>query len=1457
MLPKIHHYSGAIVGTIAFFATALAFFAPAPLAAQTASSLVTTRINNPIDENSRVTFKGTVHPLANRTNDRGLAPDNMPLDRITLFFKRSDAQESALKQLIGDLHAPGSPSYHQWLTPEQFGKQFGPSDQDLATVRSWLSAHGFSVTKVNAGRQSIEFSGNVAQFRDTFHAQIHKYAVKGETHYANANDPQIPAALSSVIGGFASLNNFRIKSNVRKLGEATYNPATGKTKPQWTIGSAQTGYNFVLSPGDFAVQYDLNPLYTAGTDGTGQTIAVVNDSNINVYLVNQFRSLFGLPANPPQVIIDGNDPGVDGTNNPDGPNDDSHEAYLDVEWAGAVAPKAQVDLVIGADTALELGIFLALEHTIYGNIAPVVSVGFSACEYYLGPTNIYLNNLYEQGATQGQTILVSTGDNGSAGCDNENTQFYAINGQQVSGLASTPYNVAVGGTDFYYSAWNQGDSAISAQLQTYWNFTPSNSTPAVSIQGVIPEQPWNESQYGLNILDFYGLTGETSIAGGGGGASNSAVCSKPYDSGGNCTGALTGYPKPSWQTGAGVPADSVRDIPDVSLFASNGVNESFYPICYSDADCQPAASGGLVQFTGIGGTSASTPAFAGIMALVNQKYGPQGQANFVLYPLATQYPTAFHDVTNGTISVPCNINTTSFGYDPFDCIAVSNPITVDDPNLGTATEGQIGKGIAQYNATTGYDLATGLGTVDANVLVSNWGNVTFKTSTVTLTPSLTSFVHGTQVKISGGVKGGTVTAYGSVALMTDSTEPVQQNPGVGQFLTGQPTTFPLYIGSYSALINYLPGGTYDIWGQYSGDGINAPATSQKTQISVTPEDSDIYFNLFSPAGTTSSGSIAPGSSVDYGTQVVLSAQVAPSSKIAALISCFTNASATCPVFGIPTGTVTFNDRGTNTNTAVINAEGDASYSAPLAVGSHSIMATYSGDNSYNKSAAAAVAFYVNKDTPAIGISASNQTSNGDFITGQPTVVNIEVLNGAAYRYGNPSDGVVYPVAIAAPTGTVTVAGVPGGTLAGTLSPGVDPAYQGAVGIATVTIPANTPSGNPTITVNYSGDSNYNATSTTGQISIVSTGGLASTTTATMTGSISPSTSITITGTVTGQSGSSAPAGGVLLYSSGYTITEVGLTPVGGDVSAFSLTLDSRTLFQGTNFVTLQYTGDATYAPSAFQLTNAVVNPLSDFSMVPQSTTVPVFLGNSATDTINVSSTNGFAGTVNFTCTAATVTCSVTPTATISAGGTSPVTLTINGGSTAGNYNVLVTGTDSTGQFVHTLAIQVAAALVPTFTLSNSRDLTIQPGTKGYSTLTVTPVGGYLGQVALTCSVAGPTQHVICGPTPRYVTLTGTSAVTSTLVVAAPPNTLVLNQPLNKLFAVGSGSVLALVVFFGIPARRRSWRKLLVVLTFATFVGLGIGCGVNTTPIPQHYVVTVTGTSGGITQTVTVNVTVQR
>ena len=1302
--------------------------AGAPTSAAQSAPVVASRITARIDESQLVTLKGSIHPLANARNDRGAAPESMPLQRMHLVLSRSDEQETSLRQLINDMHTPGTASYHKWLTPDQFGKQFGPSDEDISKVETWLTGHGFNVTKVNPGKQTIEFSGSVAQLRNTFHTQIHKYEVNGEAHYANANPPQIPAALAPVVAGFVALNNFRPRSYIKELGKAAYNPKTGTAQPEWTIGPGSPAYqnNYVLSPADYAVQYDLSPLYTGGVNGSGQAIAIINESNVNIGLVNQFRTLFGLPANPPQVIIDGNDPGVDGINNSDGPNYASGEAYLDVEWAGAVAPNATVDLVIASDTELQSGLILAAEHAVYSNVAPIMSLSFGACESAIGSTNAFLNTLYEQAAAQGITVLVSTGDSGSAGCDNDNAQEYAVSGQAVSGFASTPYNVAVGGTDFYYSSYNQGSPAINTQLGTYWNTTPSNSAATPSIKGVIPEQPWNDSQFGLNLFSIYNSIGATSIAGASGGESSL-------------------YTKPSWQKGTGVPGDGMRDIPDVSLFAANGLNASFYPVCSSDGDCQPASTGSTVQISGVGGTSASTPSFAGIMALVNQQYGRQGLANFVLYPLATQFPAAFHDVVNGTNSVPCQEGSP-------DCIAPFNPFSL---NGSTVSLGQIGTGTTpEYDATTGYDLASGLGTVDANVLVTDWNKVTFASTTTTLTPSKTTFAHGTAVTLNGSVMASSGTPTGQVALVTGSTDVNQQAL----------TSFPLSGGSYSGIVSNLPGGTYNIWGYYSGDSTNAASSSQPTQINVTSENSTLSLAINGSA-------TSPGTSIPYGTQLLLSAQP----------------KATSTSTGIPSGTVIFSDGSAAINTAVITAQGDAEYNPPFAVGSHSISAKYSGDQSYNASSSAApITFTIAKDTPNLFVGASNVISSPFVVIGgpnQPTVVNVLVEDGAISTFAQ-NNGFLAPVPVAAPTGSVTLSGsgLPSG-FAGTqtLKATTDPSTGAPSGIVIFTIPASNSAASYNVTISYAGDSNYASTSASGTIQVQTFSDLATTTTATLSGSVSPTTTIIVTGTVTGQSGKAAPTGSVFAFSSGNQIAGAGLSPSSTtDVSSYSMVLNSQNLVQGSNIITIQYTGDNTYLPSAVQITNPVSNPLSDFTLVPQTPIVAVAApGGSGTVPINVASVNGFSGSVALTATAKTgigIQLPVSVTLTANASQTVNLMLTPSVALGSGTFNVLLTGTDSTGKYVHTLGLQLVvggtAAATPTFTLSNSGNINITAGatTGNTSTITVTPLAGLTGAVNLSCAVTPSGANSPACSLPSSVTIAGTAAQTATLTVTTTDTT---------------------------------------------------------------------------------------
>ena len=338
-------------------------------------------------------------------------------------------------------------------------------------------------------------------------------------------------------------------------------------------------------------------------------------------------------------------------------------------------------------------------------------------------TNSFLASLWEQAAAQGITVMVSAGDSGSAGCDYANCQIasYAVGGLSVNGLASTPYNVAVGGTDFYYPNYQ---NLTDAELEAYWNLTLTQ-LPQVSLLQVVPEQPWNESQFGLecespgqrNFLDSQRQRRSQQLRGWHRfGLEWRMVYLHAAD-----TQSQAGNLAPVF------PRTRFAIFPDVSLFAAGGSNLSSYAICASDGDCQPVSGSAIMQITGASGTSASSPAFAGMMALVNQNTAARARPNFTLYPLKQQFPAAFHDVTHGTNSVPC---ATFLGQrrqrtcPPLDCIAVANPFTVNDPFFGTAIEGQMGTGTTPaYNATAGYNLATGLGTIDANQIVTHWGNV--------------------------------------------------------------------------------------------------------------------------------------------------------------------------------------------------------------------------------------------------------------------------------------------------------------------------------------------------------------------------------------------------------------------------------------------------------------------------------------------------------------------------------------------------------------------------------------------------------------------------------------------------------------------------------------------------------------------------------------------------------------
>ena len=338
-LASLRRFVGVTLFSTVFCTTLLNINLFAQKSAQSSAQagVIAPLITQAIDESRLTTLTGNTYPKARAEFDLGAAPASLPMQRMLLVLKRSDAQQAKLTRLLDEQQDKSSANYHKWLAPEAFGRQFGPTDADMQTIKTWLESHGFQVGSTK-GRTVLEFSGSASQVEAAFHTPIHKYLVNGEPHWANARDPRIPAALAPAVAGIVSLHNFQRKSMNKFVGQ--YSQKTHRLtspEPKFTYGCGG-GDCYAVSPYDFATIYDVLPLWNAGTDGTGQTIAIVGRTNINQDDATNFWSLFGLtvPQNKLNVILNGADPGING---------DEAEADIDIQWSGAVAPQATVDFV--------------------------------------------------------------------------------------------------------------------------------------------------------------------------------------------------------------------------------------------------------------------------------------------------------------------------------------------------------------------------------------------------------------------------------------------------------------------------------------------------------------------------------------------------------------------------------------------------------------------------------------------------------------------------------------------------------------------------------------------------------------------------------------------------------------------------------------------------------------------------------------------------------------------------------------------------------------------------------------------------------------------------------------------------------------------------------------------------------------------------------------------------------
>jgi hypothetical protein len=897
----------------------LLLFVPEMLAQNSSSpskasvSGIPARVTQTVDDTRTTRIQNSKHPLAITANDRGRVDGSFAMNRVLLMLKPSEAQHASLKTLLDSQHDPSSPNFQKWLAPEDFALRFGPNSTDLAKVTSWLQQHGLQVKQVAKGGQWIEFSGSAEQIENTFRTEIHHYLVSGEKHIANSQDISIPQALAPVIRGLASLHDFRPHPLHGRLQQVRRDSNTGQLKPLSApvtkvadLGKANPNFTYntpdgqfhLLTPADWSRIYNTAPLLKDNVNGSGISIAVVgSDSGVQLSDIRTFRSIFGLPANDPEFIVDGPDPGIFFS-------DAELEADLDIEWAGAIAPNAKIKFVTSASTASTPGFFNSIAYIVDHRIAPIMSISIGGCELFFGPDgNAFMSTMYQQAAAEGISVISAAGDTGNAGCDPQFANGPAFFGSMVNASASTQFNVSIGGTQF----------AENGQDSTYWKGT--NAADSSSVIGYIPEAVWNSSCDPTTDPNYCFGNG-FSLQAGSGGASNcvqSTLMAGDEHPTWSCFG---GYPKPSWQAGVGVPDDHARDLPDISL--SGAGDHDGYLMCF-EGSCQTAIVNGktvLSQATVVGGTSAGAPAFSGIMALLEQKLGAYvGLPNYMLYRLAA---------TNNLV---CNSSSQTDPTLPNSCVFYD--VTAGNNNV---------PGQAGADAVAGYDLATGLGTLNVANLVSSWGSADKLATLTALVTSGGTVQHGDPLPMQVTVHPATGMGApsGDFSLLTDKFGAVS-----GGTLTD---------GGFTGGVRTLPGGTYNVQAHYAGDAMFKSSDSAALKVKVMPEGSVFaaqpwYVNL-----ANSAIPLTNNDPVNYGQQVGIQFDIQGKSGI-----------------GLPSGSITVQLDGTQTfGPYALNGAGntfvwfDHTGTTGLLPGVHKFTAQYSGDNSFRSTTSSPVNITVQK-----------------------------------------------------------------------------------------------------------------------------------------------------------------------------------------------------------------------------------------------------------------------------------------------------------------------------------------------------------------------------------------------------------------------------------------------------------------------------------------------------------------
>jgi subtilase family serine protease len=867
------------------------------------------RITQDVASGGIVAVAGTVHPLTRRATDLGAVNSAMQLDSLTLNVGLSAAQQTELNALSEAQQDRKSAQYHQWLTQEEYGARFGLTDADLNKVTGWLTGQGFTVKGVSKSRNAIYFGGKAWQVESAFHTQLHQFQVDGETHFANATELRVPAAIGSVMLNVRGLNNFRLKPH-------------GHTQiaPDFNNGPNQ----HYLTPGDWATIYNVTSIYGAGYTGTGAHVGVVGQTYAPQADIDHFRTASSLgTTNISYVCIDKSVSCTASTAIAPSSAGDLGEADLDIEWAGGVAKNATVDFVYAPFNS-KLGVFDALQYAVQtykvpatGKVLPVISMSYTDCE-----ANLYTNGVLNSEATfvttvgqqaqlQGQTIVVASGDAGAAGCDAQGVSGTdtATGGAWAGVPVDSPFYTGVGGTTL------SGDQSNPA---SYWNLASTQPSTALSY---IPEIVWNNT----SIID--GL----STSGG---------------------GVSTVYAQPTWQSGLISGQTSWRMIPDVAFAAS--VDHNGYMICSQQDNSTQygtmCASGTFYSsitgnFFVAGGTSAAAPSFAGMLTLLTQKYGNLGNINPTLYGFANTNPSVFHDITSGSNDVPCFVETSDPG-----CVF----------------------GMMGWPATIGYDLTTGLGSIDGGQLYNALGPSSVAgTATIVsvlpnpLTTGGTANLSATVTSTTAGTITGTITFKAGDTIL--SVVPLSAGTALLDNV-GVASVNGFTVGSNSIAANYSGDAKYEASGGVEILSVNGLTTT--TTVSTSPN------------------SVTTGGTLTLTATVSTSTPSTPSQTFTAPVT-FTVGTSTIGAAYVSSSTTSVSG---TVGTFTANVASVTTSANGFSIGSDTITASYPGDASYTGSSGATTLTVVAAPTYALAAGPSTITISAGSST--PVTLTLSPTNYA-------------------------------------------------------------------------------------------------------------------------------------------------------------------------------------------------------------------------------------------------------------------------------------------------------------------------------------------------------------------------------------------------------------------------------------------------------------------------------